>query len=178
MSPSALGSQPSMPLVSTELLPPCQGTRGKWVALAGLCNAPVTAEQCSLFDMVKMAWVGLGQPGTQGALVPDLHYSGGGSAGDCADSRTGDPGACHRPLVSICLGCANSPEAGPCHTTRSYPSGHGMEWSSSLPLAQPQKCQLKVNRLSLWSLPAALLPPPLRAPLTTVPSFPVVPSCH
>lgn len=54
MSPSALGSQLHMPLASTELLPPCQATREKWVALAGLCHAPVTAEQCSLFGMVKM----------------------------------------------------------------------------------------------------------------------------
>lgn len=106
------------------------------------------------------------------------------------DSRAGDPGACHGHPGRVCLACANSPGAGPCHTTHSYPSWHGMAWNSSLPLAQPQKCQPKVIDCPFGlCLRRSLLHPCrgkaqrwLCAPVTAVPSghgvFPAAPSCH
>lgn len=87
--------------------PPCPGD-GRAV--------PSTTEQCSPFRTARTAQATLEQPGTQGALVPILGPSGGGSAGDGDRSWPGDPGACHGHPTSLCLYRANSPVAGLCCT--------------------------------------------------------------
>lgn len=101
------------------------------MALAGLLSCPsdsravprATGHQ-SPFSTARTARARLGQPGTQGALVPTLGPSGGGSAGDGDRSWAGDTGACRGHPGGVCLHCASSPGAGLCHTDHGRPLCH------------------------------------------------------
>lgn len=164
------------------------------MALTGLSPCPCDCAQCCRTMLpVRHGEDGTGWAGTNQALRVPLSQT--CTTGVVAvlvtgDSRAGDPSACHGHPGHVCLACANSPGAGPCHTTHSYPSWHGMAWNSSLPLAQPQKCQPKVIDCPFGlCLRRSLLHPCrgkaqrwLCAPVTAVPSghgvFPAAPSCH